>query len=153
MIAPRRARLALLLVALLVRTAPADDPPSDDLKRLEGTWDVVAAEEGGREFDTTMLVDQALAFSPDGAYRVLIRDEAVESGTFRLDSAIVPAGIDLKIQRGEDAGKTQLGIYRFDGNRLIVSFHKPGVESRPKTFKTAPDSAQFTFRLERRPRK
>ncbi len=153
MIRLRCAHLGLILTAALSSLTKAQDeatPVSIDPKRLIGTWEVMAAEERGQRIEEMMLLDQALIFEADGSYRVLVGQTAIESGQFTVDAASNLGWIDLRITRGKDAGKVQRGLFRFEGNRLLLTFYRPGVESRPKDFDTRPETEQFTFWLRRR---
>src|SRR4051794_17911129 len=53
--------------------------------------------------------------------------EIVEEGTYTVDPTQSPATIDLVIEKGQDAGKRQLGIFKVDGDStLTVCLAAPG---------------------------
>jgi len=54
-----------------------------------------------------------------------------ERGTFKVDATKKPMTIDLSITEGNDAGKTQLGIFEVTGDTMRCSFNPPGSTERP----------------------
>ena len=76
----------------------------------------------------------------DGKYSVSVAAKEVESGTYKTDSSKKPAQIDSTItSKGKDEGKTQLGIYKLDGDMMSVAFGKAGGKDRPKNFEGGED--------------
>jgi uncharacterized protein (TIGR03067 family) len=63
------------------------------------------------------------------------KDKEVENGTYKLDAAKKPAAIDLIIGKGgKDEGKTQLGIYKLEGDVLTVAIAEANSKTRPSSF-------------------
>jgi uncharacterized protein (TIGR03067 family) len=54
-----------------------------------------------------------------------------ERGTFKVDATKKPMTIDLAITEGNDAGKTQLGVFEVTGDSMRCSFNPPGSTERP----------------------
>jgi len=52
-------------------------------------------------------------------------------GTVKLNVSSKPKSIDLIIAEGNDAGKTQLGVYELDGDTVSVTLAMPGETARP----------------------
>jgi uncharacterized protein (TIGR03067 family) len=144
-------RPAILCALLALSPALAiDDSDLEDKARLQGTWKVVRVEEDGEAIPADALADQVLVFEGD-KYFVKVEDEVVEEGTFVLRSDTSPRQIDLKIVKGDDAGSTQLGLYKFDGEKLVAAFARAGAKERPGQFKTAGEgAAALATTLERR---
>ncbi len=151
---PREAAtFSLLLLTLAIwppTTQQSDNPATDDLARLSGTWEVISGEEAGQELDPARLDRQRLVFN-GRKYKVLVGERVVEEGTCQLDPTRSPRQIDLNIQVGDEAGKSQLGLYRLGPQMLTLSFNRAGDVARPKQFETEADTTQFTLRLKRLP--
>jgi uncharacterized protein (TIGR03067 family) len=127
----------------------ADDPPTER-KAILGAWTIVAGEEEGKPLPTRVFTGQVITFN-DTTYVIKIDDRLVEKGTYALDPAKDPKAFDLKITESEtDRDKSQLGIYKLQGDTLKMSFSRPGATTRPKRFETTPESATFTLELKRR---
>jgi uncharacterized protein (TIGR03067 family) len=143
-------RIAATTYALVLLTPwGARAQEADDGKLLAGTWEVTSGEQGGRELTKAMLGGQRLVFAAGGTYRVLLGDNEVESGTYRIDPGKTPREIDLKITRGQDAGKAQLGIYKLEGDSLVLTFQMAGEADRPEEFETKAGGGRFLLRLKR----
>jgi uncharacterized protein (TIGR03067 family) len=60
-------------------------------------------------------------------------EKVLIEGTSKMDMNKDPATIDVKITKGENAGKTLKGIMKMKDGTMTVCFGKPGGE-RPKEF-------------------
>lgn len=131
-----------LLCALVLLAPPAfdDDPMPLDKAKIQGAWTITEVEEDGETIPAEALADQVLEFEGD-KYFVKVSDEVVESGTFTIRPEKSPRELDLKIQKGDDAGKVQLGLYKFDGERLKLALARPGEKQRPTIFETKGEGA------------
>ena len=67
--------------------------------------------------------------------------------TYKLDPAAKPAGFDMTHADGPDKGKTQKGIYSFEGDSLTICFREAG--QRPREFTAKAGSGQAMFVLKR----
>jgi uncharacterized protein (TIGR03067 family) len=141
--------LTLILSTSLASASP-QDATATDLDRLQGTWQMKKAEQMGRPILDEAVKDQALVFEK-GTYKVLNKDQVVEEGAFTIDAAKNPRTIDLKIEKGSDKGKSQVGIYALEGQTLRCVFERPGLTKRPEKFETSEGSTVFLVTLERKP--
>ena len=143
--------LVLATLALALSTpARADDPPPDDRKRIEATWQITGGEEKGKTLAASLFTGQTVTFDAT-TYVIKVGDRVVEKGSYKLDSTRDPKTFDLEITESEtDRDKTQLGIYKFQGDTLKMSFSRPGATTRPTRFETTADSATFTLELKRK---
>lgn len=147
-------RLARTLIALGMLTMPAlgDDEkkPKTDLDQFQGSWSIVGVEQDGMKVPREMLSDQVITFEKD-KYVLKAKgiDRVVEEGTNKLDPSKTPKAIDVKIEKGMDKGKDQLGIYQIDGDDLKLCFSQPGAKERPTEFKTTEDDHFILFTLKR----
>ena len=119
--------VASLLVAFNVLASAGDAKAKDDQKTIQGTWTMMKGDEKAR-----------LTFTKD-KFTLEFMGKTV-MGTFKLDPTKKPATIDMTVTKGSDAdtqnyeGKTSLGIYAFDGDKLKWLAPQPGKDERPKAF-------------------
>ena len=97
---------------------------------LQGTWVISSlngqsAPEGSPELKLTFAGDK---------YHQTLGTEVNERGTFKVDASKQPMTIDLIITEGQDAGKTQLGVFEVTGDTLRASLDTPGAAQRPADF-------------------
>jgi uncharacterized protein (TIGR03067 family) len=118
--------LGLALAGLLVATAAlggAEDKSAADVKKLEGKWTAPSGDGGTVSYTfkgKTLKIE-----APTRTYDI----------TISIDPAAKPEKtIDLKIDEApEDAkGKTSKGIYKFDGEKVVLCFRPEG--ERPTKF-------------------
>lgn len=126
-------RLGLAFALLLLPLAFAgarDDAKKDDKKSdsLAGTWTVTKFEADGQPGG---MIDSTLSFK-DGKYSVRIGKQEVENGEYKVDLEKKPAHLDFDIKSGNDEGKKQPGLFKIDGDKLIVALAMPGAEKRPE---------------------
>ena len=148
--------VVLALVALTVGptalpAAPAKDKEAkdskDDAKKFEGDWTFTAWETNGQALPKEIL--EITKWSVKGDKYKFQMGETEEEGTIKLDPAKKPATIDLAITSGNDSGKDQVGIYKFDGESLVICLARPGVKDRPTEFKTTEEDGQILVTIKR----
>jgi uncharacterized protein (TIGR03067 family) len=71
------------------------------------------------------------------------------SGSYKLDPSTTPNGIDVTFNA--IGAKTARGIYRFDGETLIVCVSAEADDARPTGFDLPPDSKRVLLVLQRSP--
>lgn len=144
----RRSFLPLVLVLFLAASVPGDEAKEDD-KAIEGTWLPTAAELAGKNFPDDVLKIMKLTMT-DGKYTVHL-GEAVDKGTYKLDPAAKPRGIDVIGTEGANKGKTFPAIYELTADSLRICYDLEG-KKRPTEFKTGKDTKQFfvTYKRDRR---
>ena len=122
------ATLLAVCTLLFSRTAQADD-----LKAMEGTWKVEAAEAGGQKIEAADLM--TLVVKITGArYEVRVKDK-IDGGTLALDEKQTPKTLDATDTEGDDVGKVVKAIYEIAGDTMKVCYTLDGGE-RPKEFAT-----------------
>ena len=109
----------VLLLALPISAAQGD--VKKELGTLGGTW--VALSGGGKPAPTGFHA--GLVISGD-KYQVLENGKVSESGTIKLDASTKPTSIDLLIDTGRSAGKTQLGVVEVAGDTLTLTLGETG---------------------------
>jgi uncharacterized protein (TIGR03067 family) len=128
--------LALLAICLLIAAEPKDDKGAKDLKSLEGTWKLVAAEREGEKAPEDMLKNSSLTIK-GGKYEAKLGDDTHE-GKLKLDPTKKPKTLDAT----ESSDQTLLGIYELKGDEFKVCLAEPG-KDRPKEFSAAQGSGQM----------
>ena len=121
--------LAIAVVALSISSSVAarQDAVPTELVPLQGTWVVTQINGDAAPGDTALKVVGA-------KYSELIDSDIDETGLVKLDASKTPMTIDLQIQTGDSAGKTQLGIVEIKGNTMRVLLNNAGDTARPTSF-------------------
>ncbi len=106
-----------------------------DLKRLQGTWTIVALEVDGRAmpYSGSKIVLEGQKFTT-----IAMGNDY--GGTVELDPAKSPKTFDLLFTSGPHKGTKSLGIYELDGDAWRICMAFAGIQTRPKEFATAPGS-------------
>jgi uncharacterized protein (TIGR03067 family) len=148
--------VVLGLIALTVGlpaapAAPAKDKETkdakDDIKKFEGEWTFTNWETGGQSLPKEVL--EITKWSVKGDKYKFQMGENEEEGTIKLDPGKKPATVDLAITSGNDAGKDQVGIYKFDGESIVICLARPGAKDRPTEFKATEDDGQILVTIKR----
>ncbi len=115
--------------------------PSDDMKKLEGSWTLISGEADGQPLPEADVKDSSLVVVGD-KHTVKVGALMIE-GTHKMDASKTPKQIDANDTVGPTKGK-DYGIYEFKGDdEFRVSFSPEGKE-RPADFKTKAGTGQFT---------
>ena len=131
-----RPRLLLIAAAVLpLAFAPAPLPrptprkETSDLRRMQGTWDVVERSLGGRSVlrEPTQITIRGTRF------QFIVRGEVRSDWIVELGPTESPRRMDRRPFAGGGSGL--LGIYRFDGDRLTLCYSQHG--ARPTQFESS----------------
>jgi len=126
-----------LLLAAVVLTGCGGGDVQNELKALEGTWKLVAAEEGGQAIPQDKLPAISFTFQPDGTSTV-----RGPEGEFQTRSSVDPTKnpktIDIVFLSGPLKGRQQYGIYKVEGDRqtVVATLADAKAEDRPVDFTT-----------------
>jgi len=121
-----------ILFSGLVFAAP--DPVKMEFEKLQGTWDVVSVEEGGKKLPAEKTRGWTLTVKGE-SYTFRAGEQVIE-GIYKLDPASKPRTLNAERTIGEDKGKTLHGIYDLAGDELKMCFSLPGADKRPTAFTT-----------------
>jgi uncharacterized protein (TIGR03067 family) len=105
-------------------------PPTykDDKERLQGRWVAESVEvDQGKQLPDEMRAQLTLTFTGNTMRATMPQ---AEEATFHLDETAKPKQIDII---GADR-KGRFGIYRFDGNRLVLCMGEDDKKDRPTEF-------------------
>jgi uncharacterized protein (TIGR03067 family) len=124
--------LCLAVVPSLVAFA-ANQP--DDAEALQGIWIPVKAELGGQPMPDAVL--RTITLKLNGRdYEVSVAGQPEpDKGTWTLDSAAKPKGMQITGVKGPNAGKAYPAIYELKDDMLRVCYDLSGAK-RPTEFKT-----------------
>ncbi len=114
-----------------------------DQEKIQGTWVVEKAEYGGNEFPQKMTT--TITFT--GEKVVWLRNTMLREGTFKLDPAKDPRQIDWTL--GEFVPRKLAGIYRWEGDKLILSMGSEYEDRRPTAFATKEKETHWVYTLKR----
>jgi uncharacterized protein (TIGR03067 family) len=124
--------------------------PGTDRDRLQGTWRAVRVQAPGGKAKDVEEAGLTITFRGE-KYADRVKGETVEEGTFTLRPEKSPKQIDIRIGTGKDKGKTQLGIYKLDGDTATFALAPPGSTERPTSFTAR--AGKYSVQVFRRARK
>lgn len=144
--------IPITLTCLLAAVAAAQQD-DNALTPLQGTWKLIAYEALGKKSSAQDLEEVALALRVQGdRYADFSAGKVVEEGKIKLAADKKPAQIDIFIEKGADAGKKQLGIYKVEGDTLTFAIAPAGSKDRPASFTTKLES-RFNVQIFKRAKK
>lgn len=142
----RRNSLIALVLLAVSPISYADDAAKAELKKLEGTWQLVSAVTDGKPAAED-FVAKVQVIIREGKHSVKIDGElAVKEIPVAVDPSTDPKSTTDTLPDGQ----TILGIYKLEGDKLTSCVAKPGQE-RPKAF-AAEAGSGLTLRVFRRVR-
>jgi uncharacterized protein (TIGR03067 family) len=130
------AAVAALAVACTARAADdRADAVKEELAKLAGTWQHVAAEIDGKSAPEDRVKQHTLVITGD-RYSVRMDGKTVEEGTVYIDPSRKPKAIDAYPTKPE--GKVLKGIYEIgEDDTIRACFTHPGSDGvRPTEFST-----------------
>jgi uncharacterized protein (TIGR03067 family) len=136
------------MLALVAVSAAQDDAVRKDLDSLQGVWQCVSLDEGGKAVAEEQLKDFKLTFKGYKASHPG-KDGKTEQVTIKLDPSKKPKTIDMMLLTGADKGKTLLGIYAIEEDTLKICVAQPG-RDRATEFKAGKDIVLIALKREKR---
>jgi uncharacterized protein (TIGR03067 family) len=135
----------LMLGLALAVGAPALKEPKKDPPSLVGEWVPELAVVGGQAMPLPM--GSLVTFSRDGKCKLTDGTAAAIDLTYIVDPKKNPAEIDVSDVGARAGAKELMGIYRFDGDKLLICITLVG--DRPKTFESLGGSQTILLTLKR----
>ncbi|MDB5340822.1 MAG: hypothetical protein JWN70_6441 [Planctomycetaceae bacterium] len=132
--------LLVSIVGLLAADAPISENAKQDLKQLEGTWNLVSAQRDGKATPADEVKKTRISFRgnqfefPDAA-----DIGTSQKGTLQLDPSKKPKWMDSTATTDAGKGSVSLGLYEISGDDYKVCFAPPG-KPRPQEFVSKPGS-------------
>jgi uncharacterized protein (TIGR03067 family) len=143
-----------IISVLVVLTTPilliaGDDDVRKELKALQGKWNTVGLEAGGKAFPKEAVIDFTFIVGSDGKSIGKMPKSEYEA-KISVDPKKNPKTIDNVHETGVHKGKKQFGIYKLEGDKWTVCMTPPGAaeSDRPKVFDTK-DTTNVVFTFER----
>src|SRR5262249_46639213 len=135
----------------LIAAEPRQDAAAkQDVKKLQGTWKVVASEVEGRKVEAAATT--ASVVIRGAKYTVKYPESGGKKAsemTFTLDPSKKPRAIDFTSTSGPEKGKLSRGIYELAGDTLKICFNPDKDGKRPTEFTTKAGSRLRSVTLER----
>jgi uncharacterized protein (TIGR03067 family) len=120
------------LAALLISVAGGGEKTT---AKVEGTWAVTAGSSDGKKLPDEVIAKAMVSVVfKDGGYKVTGMGMQIEAGTYKVDASKKPATIDMTITEGGGVEKSQVGIFKLEGDVLTLAIGAAGVKDRPKNF-------------------
>lgn len=126
-------RFALALFAIALAAPLSAQKAAAPAAALQGTW-IFQSINGQAPGETAP--EMTLTFKGSD-YHQTVGGKVNERGTFKVDASKKPMTIDLTIVEGDDAGKSQPGIFEVSGDTLRANFAFAGGTTRPTDMKQA----------------
>jgi len=111
----------------------------DQLRSLEGTWTFSRLEVDGVVMPAA--ASQSSRILIDGDRFRTESPEAIYEGIFNINVETEPHGIDIEFVEGPEAGNSNFGIFRLEGDQLEICLDVNG-RPRPKSFGTSRGSGR-----------
>jgi uncharacterized protein (TIGR03067 family) len=140
--------LSFLALLGLVLPLVAEDPKKPaDLELLQGEWVLVGLEVREQTVPAEKLAGTTLVIKKDKYTTIVKKKEYV--ATFTVDQKQDPKHIDMLIPDDSGTPKLSKGIYKIDGDKLIICRGQvPGGE-RPRNFVSSATNDVFVVTWER----
>lgn len=136
----------LLALGMILSGAAAmaqEDPAKTEAAKLQGAWQVVSLEGGGRKAPEKFF--EKMRFLVQGDKLSLSGKEA-DLHKYRLDVTTKPKAIDLFDDAATEFSKA---VYEVDGDTLRLCFSQLTTVDRPKGFDTTGTKDYLCFTLKR----
>jgi uncharacterized protein (TIGR03067 family) len=129
----RRTACGIIALLGLSPIASAEDAAKAELKKLDGTWQLISAVTDGKPAPDD-FVTKVQVIIKDGKHTVRIDGETAAKD--------IPVSVDPKTEPKSTTdtlpdGQTILGIYKLEGDKMTSCVAKPG-QDRPKAFASEP---------------
>lgn len=121
----------LCLLVAMAGSAIADD--SKELARFDGTWAIASRTMDGTAQAADQIKGRTMVIK-SGNLTLVFAGKELAGGTFKLvDAASTPAQIDWELKDTPAKGKTLKGIYKSEGDKIVLCFGGVG-KDRPTAF-------------------
>jgi uncharacterized protein (TIGR03067 family) len=127
-------------------------PTAAELPKLSGTWSVVGGEKDGQKIPDERLRGVRAVITADTITVVGAGNRPRFVVGYKLNTAVIPNEIDMKIVDGPNKDQVAQGVVTMDSAELMRLCYSPGSQGRPREFRTfAGGSADFLFIFQRPP--
>src|SRR6266850_4319083 len=108
-----------------------------DLEMMQGKWTVQSIKESDGKGPTDDFLKDIEVIVKDDSMKILLtaKKETLDAFKMKLDPTKKPKAVDFTHTEGPDKGKTELGIYKLEGDTLTICVNDFDKE-RPAAFAT-----------------
>ncbi len=128
------------------KLSTGDRSGADDLKKLQGVWQVAALEANGSAVPSEDL-PSILVTIKDHSFSAAIEDRT-DRGSFAVDPSKSPGQMDIRPETGPDAGESLPGIYEMTPDGFRICYARPGGQ-RPASFSTGEEAGRLLIAYKR----
>ena len=128
------------------KLSAGDRSAADDLKKLQGAWQVAALEANGSAVPSEDL-PSILVTIKDHSFSAAIEDRT-DRGSFTVDPSKSPGQMDIRPETGPDAGESLPGIYEMTPDGFRICYARPGGK-RPASFSTDEEAGRLFIAYKR----
>jgi uncharacterized protein (TIGR03067 family) len=140
--------LSLIALFWLISPQAAEHPKlSTDQERLQGEWVMVGLEVREKSVPAEKLAGTTLIIKK-GKYTTIVKKKEY-SVTFTLDPKHDPKHIDMFIPDGSGTPQLSKGIYKIEGDKLIICRGQAPGGDRPRNFISSATNDDFVVTWER----
>jgi uncharacterized protein (TIGR03067 family) len=143
-------RIAFALLLTLAFASAEEPKPATDLDKLQGEWTLVGLEVREEAVPAAKLAGTTLIVKKD-VYTTVVKKKE-HPVKFKLDPKPDPKHIDMFIPA--DSGEPQLskGIYKIEGDKLIIARGQAAGGDQPRDFVSSAANDVFVVTWERKPK-
>jgi uncharacterized protein (TIGR03067 family) len=122
--------LVTTMAVTAVVSAHRQDSAPKGMEPFQGTWVMTQVNGDPTPGDTALVI-------AGSQYSETVDGAVDERGIFKIDASKTPITVDLIIQEGDAAGKTQLGIVDVKGDTMRLLLNTAGDPVRPTSLEKA----------------
>ena len=139
--------MRIALVILITVFATAFLAAACSTNPVVGKWKAVRTYDPLHKQLVPVAYGGLLEVSGDETFRVILADRSQRAGKYKLDEAVSPH----RFTATEKDGRTIMGIYRVDGDKLSIRLADGPLDSEfPKSFDVGDDTTLGFVELERK---
>lgn len=135
--------LLLTVVMLAAADPPKEEVLKEELKKLEGAWEVSHLERAGQTLPDDKVKSLSFQVTFKGNKMTAKTAAGSNEATFEIDPSKAPKTLDTTDKKE----KTEKGIYKIEGDTLTLCIAVSG--ERPADFATKTGSDHMMFKLKK----
>ncbi len=144
-----RLRGVVVVAALVLVAADADDKVKKEQEQLQGDWRVVGLEVNDQKAPEEEAKKLRLVIKGDELTAHFEAENRTEKGKIKIDPGTKPKIMDFTYLEGDRKDMKLEGIYELDKDDLKICMNLMG-QSRPTEFKGGADSILLTLKREKK---